>query len=1832
MSSGARTAGYVISSLTWAFPNNWLGFVGFEFHLRFWASLFSGRIGEFFTIRGLSGTRIEAAGLARQGAFANEGLAWTLQHTVNVLFSHLDKQKWVRIYVPAEPFEPTHYGSLLGLALESSDEGNLLALLRGSRPGAEGALDWGREGGPGVAVYPGSWVPWFPSGGFHFPERENIEGPTGGRIVELEVGDSLGFGTIQSFLILRISSDSTGLDVDALILLNDAAQSAQIARLTSVVVESGRSLTRIGLDTATLLVDRTTLRVRGLSAVQSTEAANAGTSGDRLSTAGTSGAYRSGDPLRLSQGGAILGSVMIARLEARIAIDAPLPAALVAPLIAFQGGVPGAASNALPTSDPQIVDFTGGNVPTLGDVRLLSSGPNSLVVVIVGLVEGSATQRRVDRAVTSLGAPGTILQAQAVAVGLELGRRSAAVEPEPQFTYSPEAVRTAPAAGFVIIDDASGTRSARAVSAVEFDELVLATGRPGDAAVPYQVERFETQPPDITNATVEQEASLTLATNITLDGVALELVQFATATQSVAATADYNDVTVNGTSVIPTPSGALGAPPPFPAPGDLCAFQSGTTTEWAVARTVRATVGFDRPIALAPDGLEVFRLAPASFTYLALRVDSLVITVLPATATVTRVDMPRFAAGNLVTISWTVGTTPAASDYRITAVDGTTLELTGGTAIPGGASNVTLVLLDVRDPGTGGTRLGIRGIAIAAPAGDPNAWARFDVWRPDALRNEAGPVAILSGGEVFPARVATAVDFEIVVASALTLSGSGVSLFRPMLAERPSADAADTAPARAYIRRFTQDGAVVRFTLPADVDTASGNLIAAIPFRETDRMSAGTLEAGSVLIPEALDHAPLSRYDSLVEHELRHTQQYLWFGPIMFTAFPAWIFDVAIAAAAPGTELPEFSKFVRAKLLWEDAKPRLLFIPNYEGVDFRKDATVQISQGTTLVSVKLGEAFANNAFTMAERVSIPDGECFVRLRLGSQTSWYAVLAQLHKPFTPGGLMNILSALTWGTAWQLVGRFFYLIGRLIGGSGEKHKGTVIGSGSGVRLADRASATALLNEQKVILRGSIGSGDNEESGTIVRTVGSVNEATGEITFAAAIEMTGEVEISPYTTLTPGALWDWTRYYPATAVPDRPAALRLETINGDRLELAPLDRVKVVANTETHGVFPVPWLATDFVVTAIDGDIVELDGAPPFSGTGDPSAPGGAPTERTLRVAKIGHQDPLGAMDSRLLDEYAELGWMRAVNDPFTFIHQRANPRPGSFADVFARVGRHLLGTSSWSVLPIFGYYFWDNGFRYCSGTEFLSFMEQDASEHSGRLYTSLGRLEGQVIRDADDKTRARATVGDIFTYWFWHAQDQDSNVDRGSRDTPGAHRRRYPCVLPLATAETGDTTREPNRGAEAPAAAEEPGLAIPDGLFVKDLADPREASTVDDPLTVDVTEQRRFHSAHRGTVPLPSGLDLTYGMYTAFTRAGTHRVTARDAADGTGDDTFFEESRIAHDGDTQPIFFTVDVSDVTVSVAGRNVARNDQVTLLRTQRASVVVTPSEDRQYALTCLRSANGAQLRADGLSLEARNSGAAEPVELSRIHAYDSDAESYTSGGLAARGLHIPGDLHIPVRWFQAAVTDTPPLLNALPAEMPADPYDAPAAELRSGGSVFLLIASDVLVPPAGLAQYEVPPTGPAAVPAPFIEDATPGASVSVRSFLSGGAAFEIRLDANDPPEENAQMPLEFDVGRDGNEATLSVSVAIRPHFRLTAPSFAVARGAAIELECTDGVTTTLELATITPSAGITLEVPSPNRLRIIVSATATLGEHTVIVRSAADENQRARRTITITA
>jgi hypothetical protein len=283
---------------------------------------------------------------------------------------------------------------------------------------------------------------------------------------------------------------------------------------------------------------------------------------------------------------------------------------------------------------------------------------------------------------------------------------------------------------------------------------------------------------------------------------------------------------------------------------------------------------------------------------------------------------------------------------------------------------------------------------------------------------------------------------------------------------------------------------------------------------------------------------------------------------------------------------------------------------------------------------------------------------------------------------------------------------------------------------------------------------------------------------------------------------------------------------------------------------------------------------------------------------------------------------------------------------------------------------------------------------------------------------------------------------------------------------------------------------------------------------------------------GLIPLSPTLQRALGCYVAWTRPGEHRAVTSDGI-RTGD------AQDLHDRATrQTLFFDITVDDVTVSIGGQPVAEGTTVTLVLMQSARVAVTPDGDREYAVTTGEPTTSSVLRVSDDQLVAQTTaGTGELVEVSRL--YRERTEGY-AGGLDRYGIHLGGDVHIPVRQFRVDV------VSSVPVRATADPTAA-EAPLVQGTAGFVLVPAAIV---DALHVLTIDGHAPgAADPTVTLQQITVEEDSAAGLFVgTAGAVFEVLVAADPALAVTVPLVLEVVVGTPGGTtATLTCATTVAP-------------------------------------------------------------------------------------
>lgn len=1641
--TGGVSAGLVLSTLTWSFQNNVVSFFGIDWWFNLFLSLlaapFAGDRYDFFSSTGLSSTdRLGAFGVRRDG-FMNVitgGRAFTTQHIVWAPDSEFADLQRGEVVDPLGAWEPSHYGTVLSLAPTGASR-SFLACGPTTAPWLPGDLtSWTRHGGVGVAAAPGTLTPWFPAGGLHLDRpRVDTRHDVPSTLTELRPGP-VAVGDFELRAVLT-SPVPTGLAPGTRVLVEDGT-ALELATVVGVVPAAGGERVQL---TQALTLTGTPVRVTPLAAAPvSTEPRPAGAPPASLDARGTTATYATGDLLRLTAAGGEVLVARVARLEARLPLERPLPGTVTSPL-SVALGVLGPAVPVTPSGTS--LDFGTATPPGVGTTGVVEGGARTGVRVEAPPAGSVVT---VDVAV-----PAATTAFRTVVAGTVLGARADAVEPGPELTYTPLSAGAAPdgSAGTVVLRvEGGGVAHARVVPGAPVHDVVV-LDRPLVGTGPWTVERWTTTGPTTGPLTRANLLAVLVPGPERFEGLPVMLTRVAGEPPTPVPLLPAVDVTA-GTATFAVPAAVtqleVGSP-----------VQVGT--EPTAVRTLRCDVTFAPAVDLAASGLRLVRLEETGYTYDAV-IGAAGAVDLAGTVTVggTAVPAPflRVQPGDVVAVTGSTTTW-----HRVSAVAAGRLTLVGGPALGAVGTAVTVRPAAVTDPGTGSPFVGLDGTRTGT---GPTGTATFTLWRSDDLRGTTAVLGVVDGTVTHP----------VVLGGDATLAQ--VTFSTPVTATAaPLASFAHTTTATTFLDAVTRDGAVLLVEVPpgtVPLTTAPGQSVVVVGLEPVGDPRAATLGPGTLLVPDE-ETTEVDRGQSLVNHELTHTVQYHRWGPLWFCAFPMIALELP-GILASDTELPEFSAFVDATVAVSTGSTWSVTIPQHATISLGAGATLQVVQGARVVEASVFSVTGDVFALRVESGTLPTGQVAVRKkqRVGGFDVPFAILDLL----THGGLVNLLAGSTWGGIFWLVGKAFYGLGRAMVGTGDLFAASADTGGTVLTLTQAADAEKLPATGRVTVRRG--------EDTVIR---SASRSGTTLTLTEAVPFTGDVRVGAYDSHEPESAFDWYSYRAGTV----DAANHLVVDLGAGHGLSPEDRVVVRYRAGRP-------VRTD--VLAVDGGRVELATAVPVTGG-----------ELSVRVARVGASDPLGNADSTAMVEMG-MGWMKWLFDPYGQVEPAV--APSGWTRWLLRVMRWLVGTQSFTLLP-FGHLWWDRMFP-GDARAHRSQIEQEASSESGDTYSPLGRLTGDVVHDG--LTTAHAVVGDVMRYRYWPLSSTVSFVDDGDLDEPGVHLTRELRVLPNAAAV--GTAGLPNGTTVTDPTVTDPGAFVSSDLTDRD-GDPRAL-----PVTAGTPDVLGFTASDLGSVPTGPRVQRNQAVYAAFTRPGTHRVTTENGIGGA------QEAVDAVDADRQPLWFDVRVDDVTVTAAGRALdastpGTSDHLTLVPFQAVDVTVVPGLPRVHAVTVLApdgavSATGSRLTATAVT------AAPVRVEVSRHHAVT--AGRYT-GGLAAAGMHLSRDLHVPVRSLTVDVVATLPLRDAARADA------ATITTLARGTEAFLLVPAPVTSPPAVTAiDGTAPPPG---TPDPVSRVDAPEAA----AFLgAAGSAFRVVVPDTAP---TGVWTFTVVVGDGTSSATLTCDVTL---------------------------------------------------------------------------------------
>ena len=1847
----------ILSSLTWSLQNTIGSLVGAWMNLEMsplgiiFSKIMGGKI---FDLEILTGHNVGALALRSDGWMArfakSKGRAptrtWTYQYLVNGPSENFTDLEEARLFAPGARFQPKLYATVL--LCKPQDKPPFI--LRGQRttPNDARLLDWSRHGGPAEPVIPGSLVPVFPTGGLHFDKLQKDVHEQAADVVELEPTQGVFSGTMSQRALLRVNGVSLGL-ANGFVVLTSNSGTVDVTQILSVHEESGKTLVRV--ETAGATLGNNNIRLQGLSAVVGTESLTpiAGQT-QKLSLAGSSNDYRpNSSVIRLNRASAALGSAKVTALEAQIALDAPIPATLGNRLNVR----PAAASgnfNATLTANPNVLHIDTGAVPGEGTGIVVGAAANAIATMVRTVAGRDVT---VDRPLSALGGDRTAVPWQNLAPLPPIGTRSAAPEAEARITYAPVTAGTAPATGFVWIEGSS--IATRRVTALTYDAIVLNQALPDTSATPFDVDRFTVQAPDESGVTRTTAQVLALNAAPPSTAKAFHLIELA-GTALAAGTTVFTGVALAGDTaqIDVDPVNVTGGL----VPGEIVVLQSGTL-EAAVVLRLRLTITLSRTLPLSNNPLEAVRLEARGPEYAGIRRADRTFRVLPSVlvgTTPTVTDLPRFSIGELVRVEMSssftftpqealtfrlanrisIVVTNAAGnniDYTFEISDGLTPLITTSTTTnapnaPAGTIAVAVALLATKqqtiaaivaamqangflvttntDGGfevnsnspivgtpsaTGGagrldispserlyrvenvngsTITGSADEAIIPPSVTGLKVTRLEVQDPDTGSSRAG----INGAQLPNARV----RFECWTPDAFDFTRRRIAIV----------DGANVFPVRIGLENQTLE--IVFAAAPS----LAGPLTLSVPTQATQPTGTNkgpgfssqfTLEGAPIVF---LDRPLTSALSGLIlavpyiettrrvsgrvksgnvrvpnDHESEtkenNRRQALEDHELVHTQQCARL-GPWLLAYFPLWLIELIGEFGGSAALPEFGRyvpatidTNSITIPAVAGVTIEADDTVQVAQNGRAETVKLG-AKAGNVYTLTpderQKLSAKGMVNGPAQARRVESSGVEGLVNFFQFFTIGGALNQLTVAGWGGT-------IFGITMLI----QAIRGWTRNTITAQLAADHLTLTLRAGERVDGLSVGALLALEKDSQTFVRPVRTI--AAGTIVLETAAPLEGEVRISAYSACS--AMFPFMhKYFPATFPdPNRPASLRVLPVGEETLSLAVNDRVYIRSSR-----------GDDFntVVTAVSDNVIEVEK--------DTLVTPGETVE--FFIAKIGEDDPMGFQDQYLLNKL-HIGWMQYVHDPWGQIVYRARPT-GTVSQILARSARYLFSTQGWTAFPPFmGYFFWDNLFKTCEVTaatgvkldsgSHRSHMEQEASRRSGDCYCPIGTLHGEL-----------KVVGDVARYWLTadggtkdleHPEDM---IELGQQDGPGTHTEQYVSVSPATTS-----------GLAA-------GQFVPSAFFETDSA--LGLSNVGD----------------RGWIPINNTLERSSGAYVAFTRPGTHTITADSSLSG------FDSAEDAHlNGFPNIIKHERRVEDVGVTLSSIAVTESaaTPIDLIPFQRALFAVTPNGPRVYRASLVEPGaiatieNNLELVMRGIAPVGAPGGlVTENVEISRFYEFNG-----TAFGAGLGPVNLPTNLDVAVRRLQIRLVDT------LPLRATNNPSDAPIATILPGVTGVLLIPAPFSMPAITTAVTGTPSLRPRFTPP------TGALPDNTRAFVRDGNVVNMVIPNNEPPEAAAQLTITIPVGpARGATVPVTCRVTVNPHFTLDSPAggFTLTAAAPLTLRSSDGRNIVL-VGTLTG-----IDAAANNNQIVLTRTTAAPGPVVILVADAANNQLMARRTITV--
>jgi hypothetical protein len=206
-------------------------------------------------------------------------------------------------------------------------------------------------------------------------------------------------------------------------------------------------------------------------------------------------------------------------------------------------------------------------------------------------------------------------------------------------------------------------------------------------------------------------------------------------------------------------------------------------------------------------------------------------------------------------------------------------------------------------------------------------------WRANEFA-DGDDIAIVEGTTAHPARVKDGpVTLEIVFVAPPAAASYTVSIRNPTFST--------------FLTGISREDDAYLFTgmLPAAATSTPANLVVAVTYAESPAAPAidGEVSPGTVLVPD-IESLEVDRRQSLVDHELTHTNQSARWGPMLLCFLPIHLLFVdRLVDLIPGVDAPEFSAYV-AGTLRRSGPHYSVAVPDGGGVTFAVGNDVEISR------------------------------------------------------------------------------------------------------------------------------------------------------------------------------------------------------------------------------------------------------------------------------------------------------------------------------------------------------------------------------------------------------------------------------------------------------------------------------------------------------------------------------------------------------------------------------------------------------------------------------------------------------------------------------------------------------------------------------------------------------------------------------------------------------------------------------------------------------------------------------------------------------------------------